>query len=154
MNKDVLFSSKKEDWETPQGFYMAWDAIYHFTLDAAADHNNHKCPRYFTREEDGLLQSWEGETVWCNPPYGRDVRAWVKKAYAESQKPGTTCVMLLPSRTDTAWFQDYVLPNAKTHFVRGRVKFVGSQHGAPFPSLIAVFGEAKDKGGLYGQVNP
>ena len=135
----VLFSSEREDWETPNDFFKALDAEFRFTLDAAASRENHKCPKYFTAEENALLQNWGGETVWLNPPYGRNSGVGVKKAYEESQKPGTTVVMLVPSRTDTAWFHDYSFGKAKIRFVRGRLKFGKSKNSAPFPSLVAIY---------------
>ena len=103
MDKDVLFSSKTDLWETPQDFFDMLDAEFGFTLDAAADAQNHKCPRYYTREQDGLKQPWPG-AVWCNPPYGRQIDKWVQKASYENAVNNNTIVMLLPARTDTRWF--------------------------------------------------
>lgn len=140
----VLFSSEREDWETPNEFFRALNAEFGFTLDAAANHKNHKCPKYYTPEEDALTQDWGGEIVWCNPPYGRNIREWVKKAYEESQKPNTVVVLLIHSRTDTAWFHDWVYGKARLRFVRGRLKFGGSKNPAPFPSLIAIYGVASE----------
>lgn len=137
----VLFSSKREDWETPNDFFRALNAEFGFTLDAAASRENHKCVKYFTREDNALLQNWGGETVWCNPPYGRNIGLWVKKACEESQKPGTVVVLLVPSRTDTAWFHDYIFGKAQIRFIRGRLKFGNSKNSAPFPSLVAVYGK-------------
>lgn len=124
MNKDVLFSSKTDLWETPQDFFDMLDAEFGFTLDAAADAQNHKCPCYYTREQDGLKQPWPG-TVWCNPPYGRQIGKWVQKASYENYVNNNTIVMLLPARTDTRWFHTYIYerPNVETRFVRGRLKF-------------------------------
>ena len=140
MNKDVLFSSKTDLWETPQDFFDMLDAEFCFTLDAAADAQNHKCPRYYTREQDGLKQPWPG-TVWCNPPYGRQIGKWVQKASYEAAANNNTIVMLLPARTDTRWFHTYIYkqPNVETRFVRGRLKFGGSKNSAPFPSMVVIF---------------
>lgn len=138
MNKDLMFSSKTQEWSTPQELFDGLNAVYHFTLDAAATAENAKCKRFFTREQDGLSKNWGGCSVFCNPPYGRGIGAWVKKGYTEAQKPGTRVVMLLPARTDTAWFHDFCV-KGKITFLRGRLKFGGSAHNAPFPSMIVVF---------------
>lgn len=141
MNNDLMFSSKTDLWETPQEFFDEWDRRYHFTLDACALPENAKCKRYFTPEQDGLKQEWTG-VVWCNPPYGRGVGKWVEKAV----KSRATVVMLLPARTDTAWFHDWVLPYGELHFIRGRLKFGGCKNAAPFPSMVVVFdGEAANE---------
>lgn len=136
----ALFSTGKDDWETPQDLFDALDAEFHFTLDACATPENAKHPHFYTECEDGLLQDWAGETVWCNPPYssGRQ-NDWVRKCYEESLKPGTTVVLLVPARTDTARFHDYVWGKAELRFIRGRLKFVGADAGAPFPSMICVY---------------
>lgn len=140
MNTDVLFSSGKDDWETPPAFFTDLNREFHFTIDVAADEHNYKCERFYTERDDGLLQDWGGETVWCNPPYSRGQQdLFVKKAYEESRKPGTTVVMLIPARTDAARFHDYILGKAEVRFIRGRIKFVGAEHGAPFPSMVVVW---------------
>lgn len=136
-----MFSSKTDQWATPQDFFDILDKEFSFTLDACADETNHKCSRYFTKKTDGLLQDWGGETVFCNPPYGRDIKNWVKKSRDEAQKPNTTVVMLIPARTDTQYFHDYIYqkPNVEVRFVKGRLKFGGSNNSAPFPSMIVIF---------------
>lgn len=89
MNTEVMFSSDKNYWETPQKLFDELDAEFHFTLDAAASDENHKCTRYFTQKEDGLRQNWGGETVFCNPPYGsKETGLWTEKCCREGQKPG------------------------------------------------------------------
>ena len=138
-NKNAMFSSKTVEWATPQNLFDALDTIHHFTLDPAATHENAKCARHFTKEQDGLAQNWGGETVFCNPPYGRDIGAWVKKGFQEGQKPGTKVVMLLPARTDTKWFHDYCT-KGKIEFLRGRLKFGEAKESAPFPSMLVTFG--------------
>ena len=101
----ALFSSEKEDWETPQEFFDELDREFHFTLDPCADDMNAKCEKYFTKKENGLLKNWGGHTVFCNPPYGRKPTGeWIKKCYEEAQKPGTIVVALIPARTDTIFF--------------------------------------------------
>lgn len=137
MNTDVMFSSATELWSTPQDFFDKLDAEFHFNLDVCALPENAKCERYYTPADDGLKQPWKG-TVWCNPPYGRQVGRWVEKAYLSSIG-GATIVMLLPARTDTAWFHDYIYGKAKIRFVRGRLKFGGSKNSAPFPSMVVIF---------------
>ena len=133
----VMFSSKSDEWETPQALFDQLNSEFHFTLDAAALPINAKCPRFFTPTDDGLVQEWNG-TVWCNPPYGKTVGRWVEKAN-KSSLDGTTVVMLLPARTDTRWFHDFVYGKATIRFLRGRLKFGGSKNSAPFPSMVAIF---------------
>lgn len=137
MNKEALFSSKTELWETPREFFENLDEEFHFNLDVCALPENAKCERYYTPNEDGLLQPWKG-TAWCNPPYGRHVGNWVKKG-AEEAAEGNVVVMLLPARTDTRWFHEYIYGKAETRFVKGRLKFGESKTGAPFPSMVVVF---------------
>lgn len=145
MNTELMFSSEKEDWETPQDFFDELNKEFHFTLDAAASPGNTKCDSYFTKEQNGLTQSWAGQTVWVNPPYGRYTTGlWVKKAYEEHRCTGCTIVMLLPARTDTTWFHEYILGKAEIRFVKGRLKFGDGKSPAPFPSLIAVYGGKSD----------
>ena len=139
LNTKVLYSSKEEKWATPQDFFDKLNDEFHFTLDAAASPDNAKCPVYFTEEQDGLAQSWEGHTVWCNPPYCRKTGAWVKKAYEEHQRTGCTVVMLLPSRTDVRWFHNYILGKAEIRFIKGRLKFGENKNSAPFPSIVVIY---------------
>ena len=133
----AMYSSASDNWETPQDFFDALNAEFHFTLDAAASDENAKCARYFTKVQDGLAQDWTG-VVWCNPPYGREVGRWVAKA-AKSAEKGAVVVMLLPARTDTRWFHDYINGRAEVRFVKGRLKFGGAKSSAPFPSMVVVF---------------
>ncbi len=139
MNK-ILFSSQSDEWETPQEFYDTLNDEFHFTLDPCANELNHKCDKYFTIKDDGLKQNWGGQTVFCNPPYGRKIYEWVKKASEESKKENTIVVLLIPSRTDTKYFHEFLYnkPNVELRFIKGRLKFGGSQNSAPFPSLIAI----------------
>ena len=139
LNTKVLYSSKEEKWATPQDFFDKLNDEFHFTLDAAASPNNAKCANYFTEEQDGLVQSWGGHTVWCNPPYCRKTGLWVKKAYEEHQRTGCTVVMLLPSRTDVRWFHDYILGKAEIRFIKGRLKFGENKNSAPFPSIVVIY---------------
>ena len=131
-----LFSSKKHDWQTPPEVFAPLHEEFAFTVDAAASAANAMLPRFWTTESDGLAQPWSAERVWCNPPYGREQRLWIKKAWASAAE---VAVLLLPARTDTAAWQDWILPSAEVRFLRGRIRFVGAEHGAPFPSAIVIW---------------
>lgn len=138
MNTDVMFSSKTDEWATPQDLFDYFNSIYHFTLDVCADETNHKCEKYFTKEMDGLKQNWDG-VFWMNPPYGRDIGKWVEKAYNEAYKHDDNAgVLLLPARTDTKWFHKYCV-KGDIIFIKGRLKFGNSKNSAPFPSMIVIF---------------
>lgn len=117
----AAFKSERDDWETPQALFDSLDAIHHFTLDPCSTDENAKCAKHYTAADDGLSRSWEGETVFCNPPYGRNIAAWVRKCADESRH--ATVVMLIPVRTDTAYFHDYIYNKARIEFIRGRLKF-------------------------------
>lgn len=140
----ALLSSNKMDWCTPQDFFDVLNQEFHFVLDAAATDKSAKCSKYYTPEIDGLEQSWilSGGAVFCNPPYGRDISKWVKKANLE-WKNGATIVMLIPARTDTIYFHDYILGQAEIRFIRGRLRFTdedgNSSNPAPFPSMVIIF---------------
>lgn len=134
MNTAVMFSSATDLWATPQDFFDELDAEFHFDLDVCALPENAKCATYYTPEQDGLNQPWVG-TVWCNPPYGRQIGKWVERG-AQAAQNGATVVMLLPARTDTRWFHDYIYNNplAEIKFVRGRLKFGGARTRRHFPA--------------------
>lgn len=138
-NTISLRTLDRKDWETPPEFFQELNDIYQFTLDPCATKETAKCSKYYTEKDNGLAKDWSGERVYCNPPYGKEIPLWVKKASEEAAKPNTLVVMLLPSRTDTAWFHDYIYNKATVYFVRGRLKFVGAEHPAPFPSMIVIF---------------
>lgn len=131
-----MYSSATCEWETPQWLFDKLDAAYHFDLDVCARPENAKCGRYYTPEQDGLTQDWSG-VCWMNPPYGREIGKWVRKAY-ETAVQGGTVVCLLPARTDTAWWHDYCM-RGNIEFLRGRLKFGNAKNSAPFPSAIVVF---------------
>lgn len=152
----VMFSSASNEWSTPQDFYDAQNFVYSFTLDVCASRNNAKCSRYFTAADNGLSRSWSGERCWMNPPYGREIRDWMEKAYTESLR-GALVVCLVPARTDTAWWHDYAAKGDVT-FIRGRLRFLAvdgnparpstasviegrhaPNNSAPFPSALVVF---------------
>jgi phage N-6-adenine-methyltransferase len=137
MNQSLL-SSKDMTWGTPIEFFKTLDAEFNFTLDPCAAPDTAKCEKYYTKEDDGLTKDWSGEVVFCNPPYGRELPKWVEKCYTEWKK-GTTVVMLIPSRTDTRYFHDYILDQAEVRFIKGRLKFQGAKDPAPFPSMVVVY---------------
>lgn len=139
MNNEVMFSSKTDDWSTPQDLFDRLNEEFHFDLDVCANETNHKCTLYYDRKQDGLNMPWKGHVVWCNPPYGREIGKWVHAANQEHMTNGTTIVMLLPARTDTKWFHDDILGWAEIRFLRGRLKFGGCKNSAPFPSMLAIF---------------
>ena len=134
-----MFSSKTDLWSTPWNFFEKLNDEFHFTLDPCSTHENAKCYKHFTIKEDGLLQDWGNEVVFCNPPYGRKIKDWVKKAYEESQKDNTTVVMVIPARTDTIYFHEYVYHKAEVRFIKGRLKFGDAKNAAPFPSMVVIF---------------
>lgn len=147
----ALLSTGKDDWETPKDFYEKLDDEFHFTLDPCCTRENAKCKKYYTKDDDGLSRDWGGEVVFCNPPYSKNGNqdAWVKKCYTESLKPNTTVVALLPARTDTVRFHDYILGKAEIRFIKGRLVFEvdgkplirknGRTQLAPFPNMICIW---------------
>jgi len=137
-NKEVMFSSKTEEWETPQDIFDELNEIFKFTLDPCATDQNAKCDSYFTKEDDGLAQDWGGHRVFMNPPYGREIKKWIEKAHDEAEKPNTIVVCLLPSRTDTKWFHKWCV-EGDIWFIEGRLKFGGAKNSAPFPSMVVIF---------------
>lgn len=140
--RDQLMSSKSDEWGTPQALFDRVNAYFHFDLDAAATPENKKCEKFFSENENALLENWSdhGRSVWCNPPYSK-IKSFVIKAIQESE----TCdsiVYLVPARTDTKWFHAAVDNGAAVYFIKGRVRFVGAGNGsAPFPSCLLVFGK-------------
>ena len=139
MNKELMFSSKTDMWSTPQKFYDKLNDEFNFTLDPCATKDNAKCDNFFTVDDDGLKQDWSGNVVFCNPPYGRAIKNWVKKSYEESLKNNTTVVMLIPSRTDTIYFHEFIYGKAEIRFIKGRLKFGDAKNSAPFPSIVVIY---------------
>lgn len=133
----AVFSSASVEWETPREVFETLDAEFHFTLDPCSTHENAKCAKHYTREENGLAQDWTGETVFCNPPYGREMPQWIEKCFRHGA--GGVAVMLIPARTDTRAFHEFIYHRAEVRFIRGRLKFGGSKNSAPFPSMIVIF---------------
>lgn len=141
----ALLSSKNNNWCTPQDFFDDLNSEFHFVLDAAANEKSAKCKDFFTPEQDGLLQSWERSdgAVFCNPPYGREIGKWVKKAFEESQESNTKIVLLIPARTDTKYFHEYIWKCAEIRFLQGRLNFTDESgqiyDRAPFPSMVVIY---------------
>lgn len=138
MHNTVHSSSKKMDWETPKALFDKLNDEFQFTLDLCATKENAKCSKFFTPEDDGLTKDWRG-TCWMNPPYGKEIGKWIERAYHQSQQWGSVIVCLVPSRTDTRYWHDYVMKSKEIRFIKSRVKFVGATENAPFPSAIVVF---------------
>lgn len=146
-NISALMTSEFQDWETPKDLFNELDQEFNFTLDPCATKETAKCKKYYTKETDGLKQSWQGEIVFMNPPYGSEIKNWIKKAYDEWKMGGATVVCLIPARTDTKYFHDYIYHKAQLRFIKGRVKF--GKHGdfkggATFPSMIVIFQRRDD----------
>lgn len=142
MVNKVLFSSNSDEWATPQHIYDSLDAEFNFNLDPCATEVNHKCGTFYTIKTNGLAQKWGGCRVFCNPPYS-NISAWVEKAFRETRNDNTLVVLLIPARTDTRYFHDYIYQRAEIRFVKGRLKFGDSNNSAPFPSMIVIFRGAK-----------
>lgn len=140
LNKS-LFSNNSNEWSTPQYIYDQLNKEFNFNLDPCATKENAKCERYYTESDNGLTKNWDNFNVFCNPPYGRKIRLWVKKA---SESMGGVVVLLIPARTDTKYFHDYIYNKAEIRFIRGRLKFGDSKNSAPFPSMIVVFKNFKN----------
>jgi phage N-6-adenine-methyltransferase len=146
---NVHYSSSSTDWETPQDLFDTINAVCEFDLDVCATPDKAKCQSFYTPQDDGLAQPWEG-SCWMNPPYGRQIGAWMKKAYEESQITDCLVVALVPARTDTKWFQSYAMRGALI-FLPGRLRFGNATNAAPFPSALVVFTYDKRRAVYYGQ---
>lgn len=140
----VHFSSKSNEWTTPQYLFDELNEEFNFTLDPCATDENAKCSKYFTIEDDGLSKDWSNDVVFMNPPYGREIKKWIKKAYEESLN-GATVVCLIPARTDTTYWHDFIFDKADDiKFLKGRLKFGNGKNSAPFPSAIVVYKYKED----------
>ena len=137
-----MTTSNTAEWGTPQWLFDQLNAEFHFDLDPCCTHENAKCEKHFTKSENGLEQEWSGFTVYCNPPYGREIGKWVKKAHDSR----CLTVMLLPARTDTSWFHDYIYGTAEIRFLRGRLYFNDGNGRAPFPNMIVIFRNNEKEG--------
>lgn len=152
MNTALMFSSKSDEWETPQELFDALHAEFNFEIDLAATDANAKCDAWITRESDALLQDWSKMPMtrgWLNPPYSRGLCARFIAKAAEERRKGFLTVMLLPARTDTKAFHEHIWfdrdgdsgprEGVEIRFLPGRLKFGGAKHGAPFPSMVIIF---------------
>jgi phage N-6-adenine-methyltransferase len=142
--------SATEVWQTPPALFMALHQEFDFSIDVAADDGNAVVDRYLDADRDALRQSWAGERVFANPPYGRELHRWLEKAVIEAQEHGALVVMVLPARTGNAWFHRHVLPHAEIRFIRGRLNFTvggGGRKNAPFDSMVVIFRPFKIGGG-------
>lgn len=138
-----LFTNNSNEWETPDEIFNKLDEEFNFTLDPCRTDITAKCAKFYTKETDGLIQDWSEETVFVNPPYGREIKHWVEKSYKEFLK-GATVVMLIPARTDTKYWHEYIFDKAEVRFIQGRIKFLQNgeaKQAAPFPSAIIVFSD-------------
>jgi site-specific DNA-methyltransferase (adenine-specific) len=136
--KQELFStSGNDEYQTPRSIFAALDREFSFTLDPCSSNGNAKTPKYFTPEYSGLLRAWTGETVFMNPPYS-ETDKWMAKAYGSARDEGAIVVCLVASRTDTRWWHDFAM-KGEIRFIRGRIRFDGGKHSAPFPSAIVIF---------------
>ncbi len=132
----VHYLSNTVEWATPQSFYDTLNGEFEFNLDPCATPYNAKCADFYTKEDDGLNKSWEGKRVFCNPPYGRVIADWVKKCATAG---GVVTVALIPARTDTRYFHDYIYGKAEIRFIKGRLKFGDGKKPAPFPSMVVIW---------------
>ena len=141
---NVHFSSKSNEWTTPQHLFDELNQEFNFTLDPCATEENAKCSKHFTIEDDGLSKDWSNDVVFMNPPYGREIKKWIKKAYEESLN-GATVVCLIPASTDTMYWHDFIFDKADDiRFLKGRLKFGNGKNSAPFPSAIVVYKYKED----------
>jgi len=132
------YSSNTAEWETPPYIFDALNREFYFTLDPCCSDENAKVTKHFVAADDGLSQSWENEIVFMNPPYGREMAAWMSKAYTES-RAGAVVVCLIPARTDNLVWRNYIYGKAEVRFLKKRVVFVGAPNPAPFPSAIVIY---------------
>lgn len=137
MLNDSLFMSNKDDWETPKDLYESLNNEFHFNLDPCCSKDTAKCSSFYTIEDDGLCKRWEGN-VFMNPPYGRQIVNWIKKAKEESNN-GATVVCLVPARTDTKWWHNYCMKSTEIRLLTRRLTFEGANNKATFPAAIIVF---------------
>jgi site-specific DNA-methyltransferase (adenine-specific) len=132
---------QKDKWGTPPGLYKKLNDEFHFTLDPCAEPHTAKCEKYYTIEDDGLSKDWQGEVVFCNPPYSNgNIDLWMEKCYNESKKPNTTVVALVAVSTSSKWWHYYIMNKAQLRFIERRVKFMDAPYTATFSSVIVVFG--------------
>lgn len=135
----VHYSSVTTEWQTPRAFFQGIDLEFELDTDVCATKGNRMCNKFFSKKEDGLKQNWKGLRCWMNPPYGREISKWIEKA---SRGGADIVVALLPARTDTRWFHDFIYKKTEIRFLRGRLRFGGNANSAPFPNMIVIFRKA------------
>lgn len=144
------YNGNGRHWATPPEVFEPLHREFQFTLDACATPENAKLPRFYTETDDGLSKSWAGERVFMNPPYGREIYAWTKKAREEATK-GALVVGLLPASCDLQWWHDDVVGHAEVRYIRGRVRFLtGGPYRASgfFASVVVIWhGPSIDRAG-------
>lgn len=133
---NIPLTSKTYEWETPSDLFHELDKEFNFTLDPCASSENAKCKKFYTIQENGLSKDWSGNRVFVNPPFGNQISKWVRKSFDEAEN--CVVVMLIPARTDTTWWHEYVI-KGEVRFIKGRIKFGGAKYNAPFPSAIVIF---------------
>ena len=131
-----IATAKREDWGTPPALFSELHAEFNFTIDAAASPVNAKLPRYWTIENNALLQDWRGERVFCNPPYGKTQKDFIRKA---AECKADIAVLLIPARTDTLIWHECIFNIAEIEFIKGRLRFEGATGNAPFPSAVVIY---------------
>ena len=139
--QQVMFSANSDEWSTPDDLYQKLNAEFNFTLDPCSTDLNNKHMNHFTINDNGLEKSWDGEIVFMNPPYSA-IKQWIQKAYNESKYSNATVVALIPSRTDTLYWNEYCMDGdicKEIRFIKGRLKFGSQKNSAPFPSAIIIF---------------
>lgn len=147
MLNEHLMSSESDQWATPEELFSRIDDEFKFDCDVCASKENAKCDVYFTEADDGLSQEWHG-TCWMNPPYGRVIGDWMKKAY-ESSLRGAVVACLVPCRTDTKWWHSYAMKASEIRLLHGRIRFVGGKEPAPFPSALVIFDGERSRFPLF-----
>lgn len=148
---EALYSSKKVEWETPQPIFDFINKAWHFDVDVCALPENAKCNTYYTPEQDGLKQIWRG-VCWMNPPYGRDIAKWMRKAYNTAKSNHGSVVALVHARTDTKWWHDYAMKATYIIFIKGRLKFGNADASCPFPSCFVIFEKGRVDTGCYPKI--
>lgn len=159
-----MFTSRSEEWETPNYVIEALSPEFKFVLDVCADESNNKAEYFYTKEMDSLTRDWQEDVeclafdvrprsecdnwaIWCNPPYGREISKWMQKAYLEGQSGLYPVVCLVHARTDTRWFHDWAMKADEIRLIKGRIKFGDGKNSAPFPSCLVIFRS------FFGKVN-
>lgn len=148
---EALYSSKKVEWETPQPIFDFINKEWHFDVDVCALPENAKCDTYYTPDQDGLKQIWLG-ACWMNPPYGRDIAKWMRKAYNTAKSNHGSVVALVHARTDTKWWHDYAMKATYIIFIKGRLKFGNAEASCPFPSCFVIFEKGRVDTGCYPKI--